>query len=764
MLVTSSESRNSESGKALEGEAVLPSVGRLEGICVPDLMWDHCHRKRTGSLRVRRLGVCRSVFFDRGRIVFATSDDPNERLGELLVREGLITLEQYEQAAAQLDTGKRLGSALVDAGHLTQENLVRSVLAQVRCIILGIFSWEEGEYFFDEGPLQGEDWIQLGVHTGELIFEGIRRIRSFTVLRRGVGSPRVRYRLSADARERLQGVTLQDGESLLLDRLEGTERSVDGLCQELFLSNFEIYQALLAFKVLGVVEKSGPAEGGEASRDGGRLDQTEFLAVLMRLCREGETGILHASRGLVDRTFHIREGRCVFATSTSADDSLVAHLLRRGVISVRDREDVSRRLLTNKRAGTLLLEMGVIDESDLQRMVREQLSEIVYDTARWPEGEWAFAPGELPTIEGIIIDRSLEDLVFHAVRQVVDWSRILKGIGGLDAWLTVTPRYLEILDRTSIGADEWEIVACLGGPRPVREVCQAHRMGDFRICQMLWALKLLGAISEVPAPAVQASDTGAATTSTAEPEATATPPLEAEPAIPAPAVEASAGQTQPFGMIGSVSPPEAEALEALPTREWPTLETRPRMETPQNLETPKPDSVVPRIAYPAQPETSHESAQEEERAEVPAEEDAPPQSPRFQVAGAPVASSEEGPLDPELERQIDKFNACQRVVYRAIRSEIGAGAANFIRFCGGKLTDGFNQLFDPVDLMDDGAWDVEGLRKSVGRGGVLDPWLGFQRLLDKEVEMVYLHLGPARAETLQKRIEEFERGPGSPST
>src|SRR3990172_6364470 len=250
MLVASSESKSLESGSEPDRAASLPTAGRVEGVSVPDLMWDLCRRMRTGSLRIRRQGVCRSVFFDRGRIVFATSDDPNERLGEMLVREGLITLEQHEKAAARLDSGMRLGAALVDAGQLTQESLVRSVLAQVRSIILGLFSWEEGEYSFEEGPLPGEHWIQLGVHTGELILEGTRRIRSFTVLRRGVGSPRVRYRLAPDGREKLQGVTLQDGESLLLDRLAGTERSVDALCQELFLSNFEIYQALLAFKVL----------------------------------------------------------------------------------------------------------------------------------------------------------------------------------------------------------------------------------------------------------------------------------------------------------------------------------------------------------------------------------------------------------------------------------------------------------------------------------------------------------------------------------
>jgi hypothetical protein len=80
------------------------------------------------------------------------------------------------------------------------------------------------------------------------------------------------------------------------------------------------------------------------------------------------------------------------------------------VISLRDREEVAKRVLSNKRVGTILLEMGVLDETDLRAMVREQLSEIVFDTMRWDDGEYVFLPGDLPTFEDITLDESMEDL------------------------------------------------------------------------------------------------------------------------------------------------------------------------------------------------------------------------------------------------------------------------------------------------------------------------------------------------------------------
>ena len=87
----------------------------------------------------------------------------------------------------------------------------------------------------------------------------------------------------------------------------------------------------------------------------------------------------------------------------------MAHLLRRGVISLRiGKQGLAASADDDRRVGRLLLEMGVIDEADSPRPFASSL-EIVYDTVRWHEGEWEFAPGELPTLEEIILDRSLED-------------------------------------------------------------------------------------------------------------------------------------------------------------------------------------------------------------------------------------------------------------------------------------------------------------------------------------------------------------------
>ncbi|MBZ5637686.1 MAG: DUF4388 domain-containing protein [Acidobacteriia bacterium] len=900
-------------------------AGRLEGMSIPDLMWLLFRRQATGVLHLSRRGLAKRIFFQDGHIVFAASSDPNDRLGEMLLREGLIDLEQLEDAISKLYLGRRLGTLLVEMGHLRPEDLVRGVIAQVREIVLEPFTWEEGAYRFDDGPLPLDEVVTLGMKTGEILMQGIRRIRSFTRIRRSVGGLRQRFALSPGSAEIVGGLLLTDGERLLLQRLQRGSASIEALCREIYASNFEIHQALWAFRVLGAVTEADGSDGSalaESSLDG-RLGPEGIVDVLVKLCRAGETGVLHANRGPLERTFHLREGRCVFATSNSIDDGLIAHLLRRGVISIRDREETARRLLSNKRVGTILLEMGVLDELDLREMVREQLSEIVCDTFRWEEGEYQFVRGELPTIEDIVLESSLEDLVSEGIRRVTSWSRVRAGCGGFaGSRLALTPGYLDVLDHMKVGADEWEVVSCLGAPKTLLDICRSVSLGDFRVCQILWALRLLGAVRDEPAsgvsevlPTESLADRSA--DSPGPPAAAAGPPEEppmvgngveaaaveansipvsppeetspevvsetwrltgeafaaspheeleppatgeaacavrtteacgdaagprSEPAEPqegaapsapeafaldspadatlaltrdevetalglAPATrheeefelaEPGTGADGPFAdavtedaaggrefEIGEPAPEASEpepatsgdagpsfelaAEDTPPRREEPISETStPEFPDPESTGAIPPEDVARAIGTLAEegPAAAEPAPQEAEtRCEAftaesgRAESEAAPETP----AAAPVETPEPehdspGPL-AELDRAIGRFNQLHRVLYRAIRSEVGAGAVNFIHACRGGLDGGQGELFAGSRLLPDGSWDPEGLKKAMRERRVNEPWPRLQRLLDRELEMLRPQIDETRIKALHEQLSELRASP-----
>ncbi|HEX6853516.1 MAG TPA: DUF4388 domain-containing protein [Candidatus Polarisedimenticolaceae bacterium] len=545
-------------------ESVRVTTGRLEGISVPDLFWSLCRSRSTGVLHLTSKGNTKRVYFQEGRIIFAASTDPNDRLGEMLLREGVIRLDHLERAIARLPEGKRLGTILVEAGHLSPDHLVKGVLRQVRAIVLSLFPWEEGEHTFVEGPLPTDEVVTLGMNTGDLLIQGIRSVRSFSRIRRSVGSPRTRYRATESWRDAADGLQLSEGERQLLTRLDGAPEPVSKLCEEVYLSNFEIYQALWAFKVLGLIQEAEAVPDAPSTFGvEGRLDADGLAGLFVRLGRAAETGVLFVTRGSVERTFHLREGRCVFATSNSIDDGLIAYLLRRGVISLRDREETARRLLSNKRVGTILQEMGVIQADELDRLVREHLLEIVWDTFRWPEGEWLFASGELPSFESITMDRSLEDLILQGLRGVSSWPRIKEGCGGLGSRLELTPGYLGVLDRMTVSAEDWELVTSLRSPRSPLELCREHPLGDYRVCQTLWALRLLGAVAEAPLDEAIDMAFGGAPAAPAE---SSEPPAPVEPAPIAPAQVAD--EAFEVTRIDEITPSVTAGDGAIAPSEW----------------------------------------------------------------------------------------------------------------------------------------------------------------------------------------------------
>jgi predicted glycosyl hydrolase (DUF1957 family) len=105
---------------------------------------------------------------------------------------------------------------------------------------------------------------------------------------------------------------------------------------------------------------------------------------------------------------------------------------------------------------------------------------------------------------------------------------------------------------------------------------------------------------------------------------------------------------------------------------------------------------------------------------------------------------------------ISRFNAMQRLVYRTIRSEVGAGAVNFIRACCGQLSTTVSDSLQGAALNPDGSWDSDGLRRAVLNNRVEDPWPGYQRLIEIEIELLREHIGEARVLELQRQVAKAE--------
>jgi hypothetical protein len=143
----------------------------------------------TGRATLRKGDVEKSIFFDRGRPVFAASNQPFDRMGQLLVREGKITPDQFGRCQTIVAaSGRRMGEILVDLGYLKRRELLPAVRRHVEDIIYSLFAWNSGQFQMTAGDGAASERIRLSRHPAGMILEGVRRKLGAVELERLVGS------------------------------------------------------------------------------------------------------------------------------------------------------------------------------------------------------------------------------------------------------------------------------------------------------------------------------------------------------------------------------------------------------------------------------------------------------------------------------------------------------------------------------------------------------------------------------------------------
>lgn len=251
---TGSETPPGSGDAAVSRKPVVWPARRLAESSVPELIQALYARGWTGVLVLGRGGIEKTLRFRDGRVEFAYTSDPDERMGEVLLRRGRITLDQYVGASGRVRKGRRFGAALVELGVLTQEELVETVLAHAERIIYGAFEWSEGLYQLREGVEVEPEEITVALSTPQIILNGFEHIRVWSRILRGVGSLDSVYARTQGPAASLDESVLSAEQREILEH--GAEPSdVATICRRSSLADFDVCRTLWAFRVLGAMQR-----------------------------------------------------------------------------------------------------------------------------------------------------------------------------------------------------------------------------------------------------------------------------------------------------------------------------------------------------------------------------------------------------------------------------------------------------------------------------------------------------------------------------
>ncbi len=119
----------------------------------------------------------RSLYFEDGRVVGATSAAPYERVEEVALRLGLVTREQHRQAAPAVagQASRRAAMALLDRGLLKPVELTTLVRRRTEEVLFALFDEEKAPFRYEPARVPPDERIALERGSLRLAMEGVRR-------------------------------------------------------------------------------------------------------------------------------------------------------------------------------------------------------------------------------------------------------------------------------------------------------------------------------------------------------------------------------------------------------------------------------------------------------------------------------------------------------------------------------------------------------------------------------------------------------------
>jgi hypothetical protein len=263
-----------------EPERTAPRTGDLADTDPALLLGRAFQEVWTGQLVVRGRGVEKAIHLESGRPVYATSTAPEDRLGEMLLRQGRIDANQRGRVArVAAESGRRTGAVLVDMALLKPGELLATLRTQHESVVLSLIPWQEGSYaFHPDAPLDARK-VRLLRHPAALVHEALRRGYPPATIQRRLGPAGTVLALGRgpETGDLLAELTLDPAERQVLPWFDGI-RTLAEVARASGQTEEVVSAVAFVLSCFGVMAPASAARGlGRRSFDQ-RVDRARILA------------------------------------------------------------------------------------------------------------------------------------------------------------------------------------------------------------------------------------------------------------------------------------------------------------------------------------------------------------------------------------------------------------------------------------------------------------------------------------------------------
>ncbi len=238
--------------------------GSLREASLPDVLQLLAMGQKTGCLSVTDRSNFGYIYFDRGRISYASIVNRRDRLGDMLVKAAVLTQTELDSAIDAQGTQhrhKRLGEILIEQQILSREELHRYIRIQIEEAVYYLFTWTQGTFSFEADIRPDEHDVLVSINPESLLLEGARRVDEWSLIEKKVPSFDIIFGVD-DGRLAASVAQLTPLQGQLLPLIDG-RRVVTALIDASGAGEFEVGKALYGLATAGflhIIGKSRPVD------------------------------------------------------------------------------------------------------------------------------------------------------------------------------------------------------------------------------------------------------------------------------------------------------------------------------------------------------------------------------------------------------------------------------------------------------------------------------------------------------------------------
>jgi hypothetical protein len=244
---------------------------------------------------------------------------------------------------------------------------------------------------------------------------------------------------------------------------------------------------------------------------------TTQLLNLIHLARKTGTLTIDTLNGSARMAF--REGKLIYAVAGEETGTLTSILQRAGKLSAQQAQAIDKgsKKISDRELGLMLIDAGLVTQSDIVQSVRQHILNIVYRLFTWAEGAFRFEANVLPPRDLITVPINLESVIMEGSRRLKEWERLQDDLPNLDLALRFTDRPDARLRSINLTVEEWRVVSFINPRNTIRQIAKANNMTDFQIRRIVYGMLQAGLVELVRPEGVQPVAPSQAPRRTAEP-------------------------------------------------------------------------------------------------------------------------------------------------------------------------------------------------------------------------------------------------------